>query len=166
MRLQRKLDLKVFAIVIHKDAMAAQGRKEDPRKVGWEYLLQRLERFSIEGGPLLVMHDEGETEIARPLARKARRAGGAGSMFGVGFLRRPFRLLLDDPVPKTSAHSYFVQLADLDAFAAFRRLYPPPPRINQIVPKNMWDELGDARLAEVNKYSGGPPGIVSWPPLG
>jgi hypothetical protein len=98
----------------------------------------------------------------RKLARKARRAGTAGSMFGSGMLRVPFARLVDDPVPRSSAHSYFVQLADLAAYAAFRRLYPPPPRLVPIVPQTMWDELGDARYTPVT-YSADPPGIVHWP---
>jgi hypothetical protein len=74
------------------------------------------------------MHDEGEAHLVRRLQRKARRAGMAGSMFGTGVLSRPAKLVLDDPVPRASREAYFVQLADLDAYAAFRRLYPPPPR--------------------------------------
>ena len=50
--------------------------------------------------------------------------------------------LLDDPVSRNSTQSYFVQLADLAAYAAFRRHYPPPARPVQIVPKMMWSELG------------------------
>jgi Protein of unknown function (DUF3800) len=97
------------------------------------------------------------------LARKARRAGSAGSAFGTGSLKRPARLILDDPVPRKSHESYFIQLADLDAYAAFRKLYAPTPRPVNIVPQNMWDELGTAAFAKVNALSGGPPGIVSWP---
>lgn len=98
--------------------------------------------------------------LVRKLARKARRAGTAGSMFGTGLLRRPARDLLDDPVAKDSRQSYFLQLADLDAYAAFRRLYPPPARPVQIVPQGMWDQLATARYWQANMYSGDPPGIV------
>lgn len=82
-------------------------------------------------------------------------------MMGTGFLSRPFVRLIDDPVPRQSHQSYFVQLADLAAYAGFRRLHPAPARAVQIVPQLMWDELGGATLAAVNMYSGGPPGIVS-----
>lgn len=81
-------------------------------------------------------------------------------MFGTGVLKRPFNRLLNDPVPRNSAQSYFLQLADLAAYAAFRRHHPPPAMPVNIVPEAMWDELGDARYSPVNKFSGGPPGIV------
>jgi uncharacterized protein DUF3800 len=164
LRLQRKLAFKVFAVVIRKDLLAALGSPFDPREVAWEYLFQRLERFTTLGSTqVFVLHDEGEAHLIRRLQRKARRAGTAGSMFGTGSLSRPAKLVLDDPVSRSSREAYFVQMADLDAYAAFRRLYPPPARPVQVVPTAMWDELGDARYGEVNKHSGGPVAIVAWP---
>jgi hypothetical protein len=149
MRLHHKIGLKTFAVLIHKERLRARRPDADPREVAWEYLLQRLERASERPplGPTYVtlIHDAGEEEIARRLARKARRAGTAGSQFGTGFLRVPFKRLIDDPVPRDSKQSYFVQLADLAAYAAFRRFHPPPPRLTPIVPQGMWDELGPAR---------------------
>jgi mutator family transposase len=151
--------------VIHKQRIQARGLIMDPRDVAWEYLLQRLERFTTLGGTQVrLIRDEGEGQLVRRLARKARRAGVAGTAFGTGYLRRPARLLVDDPVPRRSGDSFFTQMADLAAYAAFRRLYPPPERPVQIVPTEMWDEISDARNPDVNRVSGGPVrGIVSWP---
>ena len=164
MRLQNKLELRAFAVVIRKDIAAQRRHQFDPREVAWEYLIQRFERFTTnERTQVLVFHDEGEGTIVRSLVRKARRIGTAGSAFGTGSLKRPARLILDDPVSRKSHESYFVQLADLNAYAAFRNLYPPPARAVNIVPQNMWNELGDARFAKVNMLRGGTPGIVSWP---
>ncbi len=166
MRIQPKLGFLTFAIQIDKAALRERrGSDADPREVAWEYLLQRLERFTTKGqNTVFVMHDEGEALMIRRLARKARRAGTAGSMFGVGYLKLPARLLLDDPVARDSKQSYFLQFADLSAYAAYRRLHPPPATVAfPVVPQGMWDELGDARFAKVNEYSGGPPGIVSYP---
>lgn len=112
-----------------------------------------------------MIHDEGDPLTIRKRARKARRAGVAGSAFGVGMLRAPFRNLLDDPVPRDSRQSYFLQLADLDAYAAFRRLHPPPPARGIVVPTRMWEYLGDAHMTVVRnteRYPG-PPAIVPWP---
>jgi Protein of unknown function (DUF3800) len=164
MRLQPKLETNVFAVVVDKRLMVQKGRTEDPRAVAWEYFVQRLERFTTKGGTeVIIVHDEGYASQVRGLARKWRRIGTAGSMFGTGSLKRPARLILDDPVARKSHESYFLQFADLAAYAAFRRLNPPPPRLVPIVPQSMWDELGAARFSAVNKFSGGPPGIVSWP---
>lgn len=112
--------------------------------------MQRLERRThYESTHALIVHDEGDQAGVRKLARKTRRAGTAGSAFGTGTLRVPFTRLIDDPVPRNSQQSYFLQLADLCAYAAFRRLHGPPPRTVPIVPQGMWDELGAARFTAV-----------------
>jgi len=165
LRLMPKLGFEAFAIVIRKLELAAVDPSRDPREIAWEYLFQRLERYSTKGKtPLLLIHDEGEAPVIRKLARKARRAGTAGSRIGTGMLRVPARQVIEDPVAKQSHQSFFLQFADLVAFAAYRWHYPPPAGLAvPVVPQNMWDELGTARLAAVNKYSGGPPGIVDYP---
>ena len=166
MRLQPKLGLAAFAVVIDKTKAAEKfSGARAASDIGWEYLLQRLERRSSKDGTeVLLQHDEGDAVTIRKRARKARRAGSAASAFGAGQLRRPFTRLLDDPVSRTSTQSYLLQLADLDAYAAFRRLYPPPDRPVQVVPQGMWDELGDARFRPVRRiYRGGPAGIVPGP---
>lgn len=167
MRLLPKLELNAFAIVIDKRRLSARPGNLNPREVAWEYLLQRIERLTVKKplGPTMAMvvHDEGDAAIIRKLARRARRIGTAGSAFGTGSLSVPLTRLVDDPVPRNSTQSYFVQFADLSAYAAFRRLYPPPTRRVQIVPQGMWDELGDARFAPVSSLVGGVRGIVHWP---
>jgi hypothetical protein len=161
LRLAPKLGLKAFAIVIRKEILTAG----DPHDFAWTFLMQRLERLTTQQQTqVLIVHDEGNEARVRGLARRARRAGIAGSAFGPGVVRVPFRGLLDDPVSRRSHESLFLQLADLAAYAAFRRVFPPTTKTSEIVPELMWDELADARLAEVNQRSGGPsPGIVAWP---
>ena len=164
LRLQAKLELEVFGVVVKKADLAAKAPNSDPRTVAWEWLLQRMERFTTKrGAPALLVHDEGEAALVRKLARKARRAGTAGSAFGTGSLKRPARLVIDDPVPRESDQSYFIQLADLNAYAAFRYVFPPPPRPVNIVPQLMWDQLGGARFRPVSGLAGGPPGLVVGP---
>lgn len=161
LRLCAKVDMKAFAIVIRKELLTSGN----PHDYAWTFLFQRLERLTTKQGvQVVVIHDEGDEKRVRALARRARRAGIAGSAFGTGYVKVPFRGLLDDPVSRRSHESLFLQLADLVAYAAFRRVFPPPVKPVQIVPELMWDELGDARLSEVNRRSGGPsPGIVAWP---
>jgi hypothetical protein len=169
MKVQEALELQTFAIVVNKPELAARGRAENPREVAWEFLLQRIERLTTTTRtPALIVHDEGEAAAVRKIARKARRAGSAGSAFGTGQLSRPARLLIDDPVPRDSRQSYFVQLADVSAYAAFRRIHPPPARHVPIVPQTMWDELGGAIYEDANylarlDHPEDPPGVISWP---
>lgn len=164
LRLQPKLGLSAFAVVINKSGLYGAAK---PFDTAWTFMLQRLERLSTnESTEIMLIHDEGEPLRIRKLARKSRRFGTAGSMFG-GHLNVPFKGLLDDSISRSSKQSYFLQLADLNAYAAFRRIYPPPagiPRRRQIVPQLMWEELGDARFQPANGRAGGPSaGIVYWP---
>lgn len=162
MRLANKLGLQVFAVVINKEKIYSW---RDPRDIAWEYALQRFERMSTKSGePILIMHDEGDSQSIRKLVRRARRANMASSAawMAPGVFKLPAHLLIDDPVPRDSSQSYFVQLADLCAFAAFRTVYPPPRRA-AVCPSTMWDELGDARFRQANQLAGGKPGIVCWP---
>lgn len=161
LRLCPKLDLSVFAIVIRKELLTAG----DPHDYAWTFLLQQLERLTTKQGlQVLIVHDEGNEMRVRALARLARREGVADSAFGTGHIKVPFRGLLDDPVSRRSHESLFLQLADLSAYAAFRRIFPPPARPVQIVPELMWEELGASMLSEANQRSGEPSrGIVAWP---
>jgi hypothetical protein len=161
LRLCPKMEIKASAVVIRKDRLIGG----DPHERAWTFLFQRLERLTTKDRTqVVVFHDEGDDARVRALARKARRAGMAGSAFGAGWVNVPFKGLVDDPVSRHSHESLFLQLADLVAYAAFRRVYHPPAKTVQIVPELMWDELGVARLAEANQRSGGPSaGLVAWP---
>jgi hypothetical protein len=165
MRIQDKLGMRAFAVVIDKGKARSKFAGARPTSdIAWEYLLQRLER-SFRGTEVLVVHDEGDPLTIRKRARKARRAGTAGSSFGTGQLDVAFLNLLDDPVPRDSRQSYFLQLADLNAYAAFRRKYPPPAHRGIVVPERMWDFLGAAHFTKVRQTwrYGGPPAIVPGP---
>lgn len=167
LRLHGKIGLNTFAVLIRKPELEIKLPGANPRDTAWDYMLQRLERLTTKSNQTLVLtHDEGENAIIRRLARKARRAGTAGSAFGTGQLTVPFRLLADDPVPKQSVQSYFLQMADLAAFAAYRHLYASP-HPKPMVAASFWDQIGEAALfTPVNSVRGGPTAIVAWPDAG
>jgi hypothetical protein len=162
-RLCPKLDIKAFAIVIRKE-LVTDG---NPHDIAWTFLFQRLERLARKRhAQVIVLHDEGDDLRIRALARRARNIETAEGEFPLDALQVPFDGLLEDPVSRRSHESQFLQMSDLVAYAAFRRVFPPPARRVQIVPESMWDELGESRLAELNQGLDGPsPGIVAWPPL-
>ncbi len=141
--------MQAFGIVVQK-SMQYSGK--DILGAAWMPLLQRLERASFHNAqsPVLIIHDEGENLSIRKLARQARRHLSAGSVTGAGSQQHPFSKLVDDPIPKASNESYFLQLADLVAYAAFRSLYAPSPGIAQVVPQAMWNNLGDVVRTQVN----------------
>jgi hypothetical protein len=114
--------------------------------LAWEGLLQRLERTCTnEKSHLLLVHDAGENVAVRKWIRKARRYLTAGSAFTPGSMgNKPADLILDDPIPRDSRQSYFVQMADLVAYAAFRSVIPPSTAVGAVCPKTMWDRIGPA----------------------
>lgn len=141
LRVLRDLNARVFAVVVDK-------RTTDPSAtfdLAWEGLLQRLERTSTkEKATFALIHDEGEDASIRRWVRRSRRYITAGSAYGRGSFSLAAKLLVDDPVPRRSQHSYFVQMADLTAYAAFRAYVKPGEAIARVCHQDMWDELGPA----------------------
>src|SRR3989338_530665 len=113
LRLQPSLGLHSSAIVINKPLLRQRRPNADPMIIAWTFMMQRLEHLTRRPqDQLLLLHDEGEPEAIRKMARRFRRFGTAGSLFGGGYQIPAFVGLLDDPVSRNSRHSYFLQLAD------------------------------------------------------
>jgi Protein of unknown function (DUF3800) len=135
------------------------------REVAWDILLERLRTFcTYNSSTCLLVSDEGAPTSLRRLARRKRRFAYAPAAFGGPALKVPFIQLVDDPVMRDSRQSYLIQWVDLIAYSAFRQVIRFP-----IVPTNLWDILGRARLDEANalerthKGSQEPPGLIVWP---
>lgn len=144
---------RAFSIVVDKRKHQVEG--EACLNLAWETLLQRLERTSSsEKFKFAVYHDAGENDAIRKLVRKARQylTAGSNSAFGSGQRVFQTRQIVDDPVPRDSAQSYFVQLADLVAYAGWRWTTPPGANVARIAPQTTWQHLGPATLTKVNKY--------------
>jgi hypothetical protein len=160
MRILRELPARAFAIVVDKET----GRR-DPAEcfdLAWEAMLQRLARTSREeSATFSIVHDEGEDLAIRKMVRRARRFLTAGSAFGYGSLRVDARLLVDDPTPRRSSQSSFVQLADLVAYCALRSVKPPKRAPASVCPQTMWTEIGPATHTAVTRLKPrAAPGIV------
>ena len=158
MRFQRKAGVfKTFAIVIDKTKIKKQD--QDVREWAWRFALQRLERFgTAEKDNIHVLPDEGHKDFIVKKIRAMRRFSPVPSAYGDGTLDRKAENIVEDPSDRRSNDSFFVQLADLNAYAAFRATFP-----GNNFGVSIWDELGEARLMEVNKVKGGLPGLVVWP---
>jgi len=158
MRFQRKAGVfRVFSVLIVKNKIAKLPA--DVREIAWRYAIQRLERFGTAAKDNLhVLPDEGHGEFIRKKIRVMRRFNQVPSAFGGPTLERNAENIVEDSSDRRSRESYFIQLADLNAYAAYRRVFPA-----KTFGEDIWDELGGARIAEVNSLRGGPPGIVVWP---
>jgi len=158
MRFQRKSGLfRAFAVVINKDRI--QRRDSDPRDLAWTRAIERLQSFARdEDERVHILPDEGHGYYIRKRLRQMRRSHYVGSAFGDGSLKVTASRLVEDSSDRRSHESYFIQLADLNAYAAYKHEYS-----GNGVGKELWNALGDARILQVNQLTGGPPGIVSWP---
>lgn len=161
MRLLSQLPARAFAVVTDKAKARVSGNS--CFDMTWEMLLQRFERTChYENTTLMITHDEGNNDAVRRIVRKARRHLTAGTMYGGGNLRFKAEKFLDDPIPRSSQHSYFVQLADLVAYAGWRSYMAPSRSVAAVVPKSMWSHLGPAVHSDVNRsrLNGSVPGVV------
>lgn len=149
LRMLDHLPARAFAVTVDK-----RNKTTTPDHIfdlAWEGLLQRLERTSTkEKATFMISHDEGENDAVRRWVRRSRRHLTAGSAFGTGTLTTPARRLVDDPIARKSEQSYFIQLADLVAYAAFRSVIPPGPGIARVCPQTMWGEIGAATHTAVS----------------
>ncbi|MDF1705052.1 MAG: DUF3800 domain-containing protein [Aeromicrobium sp.] len=151
---------RAFAVVVDKQSARVEG--DECLTMAWETLLQRLERTTThEKTGVMIVHDQGEDASVRKLVRKARRHLTSGSAFGYSQLTNPIRRLVEDPVPRNSQESYFIQLADLVAYAGWRTHVPPSRGVAQVTGTDLWQYLGTSTHAAVNSLSKrGAPGVV------
>lgn len=160
MRLLGDLDARAFGVVVDKEKTETSGRP--CFDLTWQTLIERLERTSSkEDKEILVVHDDGENEAVRKLFRKARRHLVAPKLGGEGYFTYKANRIIEDPVSRQSHHSYWVQMADLVAYAAWRRRYPPSAAVAAVVGQDTWDLIPRRSVhAAVNSVRGGAPGIV------
>ncbi len=102
------------------------------------------------------MHNAGDDATVRAIHRRFRRHS-----FAPGGSRVSAPLLVEDPVPRDSASSYFVQAADLVAYAGFRRFQAPGAKSGSVCDETMWDELRSVWRTEVTNARRD--AIVVWP---
>ncbi|GAB3200508.1 hypothetical protein GCM10027062_20300 [Nocardioides hungaricus] len=143
-----------FSVVMHKGRI--RKTDTDLEYWCWEYLLQRLRLRTIEtGAPIILVHDNGSANLRiRAHVRRYRKIGWVQDRTTAA------PMLIEDPVPRDSQHSYFVQLADLAAYAATRAVLPPLGKRARICNDRMWNELGTCRVQAVSDRRDG---IVVWP---
>lgn len=142
------------AIVVHKSEI--KRPEIDVFATAWEYLFTRLRKRTEESQqPIVIVHDQGEEDRVRKHLRRFRRANWQGSQFGSA------RLLVEDPVPRNSQHSYFIQLADLAAYAASRHAVPATGKTTRICDTTMWDRMAPIQIKAISSRGDG---IYKWPP--
>jgi len=160
--------ISTFSIAVNKKGAVANGWSE-AMYCAWNFMLNRLhvkcapqnddERFSM-------FPDKGHATKVIRWVRTMRRFNRVPSHYGPSSLPLRIERVIEDPSFRDSKSSYFVQIADMNAYASHRSKYVQPVRKMNSA---LWDELntsfGDARNLEVNKNVRGkrPPGIKIYP---
>jgi hypothetical protein len=104
--------------VINKNPIVKR-EKDAPRIHAWMDAIQRLERFGTsEEENMHVLPDEGHGYFIRNKLREMRRFSKVRKAYGSGVFDRKTRNIIEDSSDRRSHESYFIQLADLNAYAA------------------------------------------------
>jgi hypothetical protein len=87
------------------------------------YSIQRIENdLDPVQNPMnkfMIITDEGRLGAMRSTSRKMQRMNVIPSKFGPQPYRREIRSMIEDPLPKDSRESYFIQTTDLIAFVVY-----------------------------------------------
>ena len=163
LRLEAKFQLRTFSVAIHKKG--ADQRGYDARELAWQFAIERLQLFCQRRNDYTVLFpDEGHGYFIRRLVRQMRRRHMVPGRFRGSTSEFAVDRILEDPNDRQSHDSHFIQLADLNAYAAHRHPAIDP---NSRVPSDLWDQLataeGDARVHEVTRGSLGLIGIKRFP---
>lgn len=114
-------DLRIINVLINKTAI--NHMEYDVLKTALTYSIQRVENDLNPNVNLdarfLIITDEGRVGKMRDTTRAIQRINYVPSQYGGDSIRREIQSLIEDPLPKDSKESYFIQMADLVAYLVY-----------------------------------------------
>ncbi len=117
------LNVKIINTVIVKPRI--RSGKYNVLDTALRYSIQRIENdLNPTLNPdqkFMIITDEGRVGKMRHTARKIQRVNFIPSKFQPSTYRKEITSLIEDPLPKNSRESYFIQLADLVSFVVYLR---------------------------------------------
>ena len=146
-KLISQLQVNIVNVVINKTAIKRSDYKVLDRAL--TYSIQRIENHLKRIDPLtkfMIVTDEGRVGKMRKTARKIQRINFIPSRYGSYSYRHEIRSLLEDPLPKSSKESYFVQLVDLVAYIVY--LYSTQKLGVGHFPNRMPDQVNHAKVID------------------
>lgn len=164
------LEVKCISVVIDKSAIRTTDYAVLDKAI--TYLIQRIENdLRSADEKFAIITDEGRVGKMRATARRIQRVNFIPSKFGPEPQRAEIKSLIEDPLPKKSHESYFIQFADL--VAALVQLHqqrelgvaPWPKRLASYVkPEDVaaWLDVLKPRF-NLRASPGHPYGVVCYP---
>jgi hypothetical protein len=123
-------DISILNIVVDK---TTKPPTYDVFEKAWMALIQRFENtisYRNFPGPQnpqdygIVIADNTDEPKLRKLVRKMRHHNPIPNRSGMGFRQVPITTIIEDPIHRNSLHSYFIQLADVNAYFLCQKLNP------------------------------------------
>lgn len=115
------LNCRIISVCINKKSI--QKLDYDVLDNAFTYSIQRIENDLKAGGSrFLIISDEGRVGKMRKTSRRIQRFNPIQSKFGYRSYRKEIELLIEDPLPKNSSESFFIQAADTVSFLVNLRM--------------------------------------------
>jgi hypothetical protein len=105
-------DIKFINVLINKKVI--ENENYPILENSLKYNIQRIEN-DLESYPVnrfLIITDQGRVGKMQKITRKIQRYNPIPSKYSDGFYRKEIKLMIEDPLPKNSKESYFIQLCD------------------------------------------------------
>lgn len=121
------LDLEFINVCINKTKINAQNKSLYGKVLdaALTFNVQRIQN-SIKrvepGTKFMIITDEGRVGAMRLTTRRIQKINFVPSKYGPTSYRDEIKMLIEDPLPKNSAQSYFVQHCDFVSFFSYLRL--------------------------------------------
>ncbi len=157
-------DINIINVVVEK--FNKDANKDDIFNIAWETLIQRFHNtlaYRNFPGPqnpddkgILVVDQTDEIKLRR-LSRRMRRYNPVPSSYGGNSRSLPTITLVEDAVHRNSQHSYFVQLADVNAYFLYQK-YKPCSYVKRKGGRNYFSRLKSVLCKVASKTD--PEGIV------
>lgn len=167
-----QIDLRIVNVAINKKAIRTTDYLVLDNAL--TYSIQRIENDLTTLDPakkFMIITDEGRVSKMRKTSRRIQKINFIPSIFGPYSYRREIKSLIEDPLPKDSKESYFIQIADLVACVVYMHkgldlgVTALPKRMPAQVEKGKlldWMERLKASLnLEASHYD--PYGVVCYP---
>jgi len=123
------LDIKVVNVAIRKSLIS--NPKYQVLRTALKFLVQRIENdldpAQDPQAKFMIITDPGRVGKMRATTRTIQRINYIPSKFGPTAYRREIKSLIEDPLPKESKESYFVQFADLISYVVYLYAAFQPP---------------------------------------
>lgn len=112
-----KLDIKIINVAINKDKVTVGNYNVLENAL--KFAIQRIEndmKYSLLKKNFIIITDEGRVNKMTRISRSIQKINFIPSNFSSSSYRDEIKYLIEDPLPKNSQNSYFIQICDLISY--------------------------------------------------